>query len=626
MTNFINLMSNCTIQHPVDVSDMESDEFDSRVINRIAESIYKDAKAFHGKFVFRGEILKTRNHYFHARVVEGARMTLQSIVKHCKADPTLITLFKAWRPLLLGGETLYQEVAAMPFYRLNEVNFESLMVALDAIPHEMGPVLAQFEESMFKMDYESSVGSRALWTTFLQADPFVDGVLDFSTMTHVNIPQPPSICEAVAISFLNHVDQPEVIKTILGNPSDDLLTEAYKIETIRDACRHGIVNPELSLVGKSDDVMLRYVVGNQAPVNFSRMVTDEILFSDANDSLGQIRPMRARVNIFRKKIKEHTPRKIRRYSFPISVSNREIIVGDPEYSEQTQTFFVGTLIRATPLFASRKCESGPYGESEILEFYLVGEVVEDYSLVVDTRMIPRRELSIIKYLLSSIFFPIEQDIGYHPDVWKPILAFCLRKDRLMLSSTSRSFRSFVDLEILNFPFGNSTPLSLLYKKAHCSSGNVVICTTRGDTEIISYRDLMWMCHGANPLLNLSQNDPSLFNVFNKMIGPCFVDTVHWSEKIIAPDNTLCLVPREDVTLINIHADVDYARRLQQGRMLLWYGKHRMEPAMYSIQNWSKKLGKKIKLLMSQAKKQPVPLYVRSRPVFIKHLRFTNFDD
>jgi len=245
---------------------------------------------------------------------------------------------------------------------------------------------------------------------------------------------------------------------------------------------------------------------------------------------------------------------------------------------------------------------------------------------VDTRMIPKRELSIIKYLLSSIFFPVEQDICYHPDVWKPILDYCLRKDKLMLSSTSKSFRSYVDLEILKHPFGNSASLSSLYKKAHCSSGNVVMCTARGDTEILSYRDLMWMCHGANPLLNLSQNDPSLFNVYNKMIGPCFLDASHWGENIIAPDNTLCLVPREDVTILNIHADADYARRLQQGRILLWYGKHRMEPASYTVQNWNKKLNKKVKCLMSQLKNQPVPLYVRSHPVFIKHLRFTNFDD
>jgi len=626
MTNFINLMNNRNIQDLADVDDIETDEFDSRVIGRIAESIYKDTKAFHGKFLFRGEILKTQNHYFYARVVEGARMTKNSIVKCCRADPTLISLFKAWKPLLFGGDVLYQEIAAMPLYRLSEVNFESLMVALEVIPHEMGLELSDFAEAMHKLDYESCVGSRLLWTTFLEADPFVDGVLDFSTMSHVNIPQPPSLCEVVAISFLNHVDQPEVIKTILGTPSDDLLTEAYKIETVRDACRNGIVNPELSLVGKSNDIMLRYVISNQAPVNFSRMVTDEILFCDNDDSLGQIRPMRARVNIFQKKMKETNPRKIRRYSFPVSVSNREIVVGDPEYSEQTSTFFVGTLIRATPLFASRKCEIGPYGECDILEFYLVSEVVEDYSLDVDTVMIPKRELSIIKYLLSSTFFPVEKDLVLHPDMWTPILNFCSRKDKMELSSTSKSFRSHVDLEFLGHPFGRSVPVSILYKQAHCSSGNVKFCTTIGDTEIVSYRDLMWMCHGSNPLLNLSQNDPSLFNVYNKMIGPCFLDASHWGDKIIAPDNTLCLVPREDVELVNIHADLDRMKWLQKGRMLLWYGKHRMEPAMFTAQKWTKKLAKRMKLMMSQAKNQPVSRYVRSRPIFIKHLRFTNFDD
>jgi len=587
--------------------DNSSDNDDSQMLYLISDSLMNDTRVSYRKYVFQGEYMQSRGYYYCAVVVEDTRMTLASILKTCTANPSLVTLFKAWKPIIYEQGPYYSDIAALPLYRLSHDNFSLLMKELDLIPHEMGFEKDDFSESIMRMDYNACLGDRRGWEVFLEDDPFCDYVFDGSSNSHVLSSDPPTICEVAAASFLNHVSDDKVIAAMFGTVPLTESVEQMRVELVKDACRQGMVNPELSLIG-DDDLTLRFILSNVDPLNLSKVVVETVGYDLLDPTLLQIRPMRPTNKIFSSIPGMTIPRKIRRNCFDVSINNCVVIIGDPAYSEQTDEFVLGDVATGTPLFAMRKRELSKDKEFDVMEFWLIRDVIDDYSLSQSTTKIPAFEQSIIRYLISSTFFPIYHRVptGYS-DIWKKIFTFFSAEGAKNLSSVSKYFRVMYDDIFFRPDLDEGVADKYVYR--HSTSLGFKIKTKKRTTRLLSYRNLLWMCYGTNPLHNLMQNGKAIYVLENRMIGPCFVDRIMWNDM----DPSGCLLTTKDVELVTSE-NID-----EQGdRILIWYGKDRIEMAIRTRRATCKKKRKKLyeQLMTKKRSKSDLPIFFSSETIEI----------
>jgi len=577
--------------------DNSSDNEDSQMLYMISDSLTNDTRVSYRKYVFQGEFMQSRGHYYSAVVVEDTRMTLASIIKTCAANPSLITLFKAWQPIICEQGPYFADIAAMPLYRLSHDNFSLLMRELNTIPHEMGCEKDDFTESIIRMDYNASLGDRRGWEIFLEDDPFCDYIFDASSNSHILSSDPPTVCEVAAAAFLNHVSDDKIISAMYGTVhlTDDV--EKMRVELVKDACRQGMVNPELSLIG-TDDLYAKFVLSNADPLNLTKVVVDTVGHDLLDPTLLQIRPMRPTVKVFSAISPQSIPRKLRRNCFDVSINNCVVIIGDPAYSEQTDEFILGDVARGTPLFAMRKRELSKDKEYDVLEFWLIRDVIDDFSLNQSTTKIPSVEQSIIRYLVSSTFFPIYHRVptGY-PDIWKKIFSFFSSESAKSLSATSKYFRVMYDETF--FRPGHDEGIADKYVYHHSTTLGFKIVTKNNSFRLLSYRNLLWMCFGTNPLHNLMQNGKSQYVLENRMIGPGFVSRTMWNEM----DPGWNLLTLKDVEIVN-DDNIDN----QDDRILIWYGKDKIEMAVRTRRATCKKKRKKLhdQLLIKKRSRQDLP--------------------
>jgi len=584
----------------VDDFDSSSDNDDRHMLCMISDSLMNDTRVSYRKYVFKGEFMQSRGYYYNAIVVEDTKMTLASILKSCTANPSLVSLFKAWKPIIEEQGPYFCDIAALPLYRLSHDNFALLMRELEVIPHEMGSEKNDLVESFMRMDFNAGLGDRRGWEVFLEDDPFCDYVYDGSIDSHVMSSDPPTICEVAAATFLNHIVDKDVISSMFGTVpvSDDV--DQMRVELVQDACRHGMVNPELSIIG-DDDLSLRFIISNCDPLNLTKAVVDNVGYDIVDPTLSQVRPMRPTVKIFTSLPNMAIPRKIRRNCFNVSVNNGIVTVGEPVYSEQTAEFVLGSVARGTPLFAMRKRELTKDGEFDVLEYWLISDVLDDYSLCESTTKIPPVELGIIRYLISSTFFPTYYCVPTgHPDIWKNIFSFFTVEGAKNLSCVSKYFRVLYDNIFFRPDLDEGVADKYIYR--HSTTLGFKIFTTKSMTRLISYRNLLWMCHGTNPLHNLMQNQKALYVHENRMVGPCFVDRKMWND--MEPNGCYLLTPEnvEFVTRDNIDNQGD--------RILVWYGKDKIELATRTKRATQKKKRQKLyqKLLDGLGKKEDLPKY------------------
>jgi len=559
-----------------------SDSEDGQMLYLISDSLTNDARISYRKYVFQGEFMQSRGCCYSAVVVEDTRMTLASILKTCSANPSLVTLFKAWHPIIYETGPYYSDIAAMPLYRLSHDNFSLLMRELDTIPHEMGFEKDDFSESIMRMDFNACRGDRRGWEVFLEDDPFCDYIFDASSNSHVLSSDPPTVCEVAASVFLNHVSDDKIISAMYGTVHLTDEVEKMRVELVKDACRQGMVNPELSLIG-NDDLYSRFILSNVDPLNLTKVVVDTVGHDLMDPTLMQIRPMRPTVKVFSAVPPQAIPRKIRRNCFDVSINNCIVVISDPVYSEQTDEFVLGDVARGTPLFAMRKRELSKEKEFDVMEFWLIRDVIDDYSLSQSTTKIPQVEQSIIRYLISSTFFPVYHRVpmGY-PDVWKKIFSFFTLESAKRLSATSKYFRVMYD-ELFFIPdFDEGVADHYVYR--HSTTLGFKIMTKNNSIRLVSYRNLLWMCHGTNPLHNLMQNSKSSYVLEHRMIGPAFVGRAKWNDT--EPGwHLLTLDDVEMVTSVNIDSQGD--------RVLIWYGKDKIEMAVRTRRATCKKKRKKL---------------------------------
>jgi hypothetical protein len=389
----------------------------------------------------------------------------------------------------------------------------------------------------------------------------------------------------------------------------------FKLELIKDACKHGFVNPELSQIGH-DSIVANVILGNRQPTEVNKYSVDAVGYGRQTEDihLMTLRPMRPVLKIFRNEPLDVLPRKIRRYTFDVTVDKGVIIIGDPTYSEQTRWFVCGDVGNGVPLFAMRKREMINKKEFDILEFWLVNNVVADYSLKEDTKMIPHRELKIIKFLLAMCFFPTMPTDNLPEDFWFAVFQRCSNEQMSILGATSKRMR-LIAAKSCNSK-GVMSP-SATYIKNHCSTFGHALSVGKTIIPITSYRDLLWLTSGSNPLLDTMRNDIPIIVRELQMIAPCYVDVNTWIKRV--PNFQNMVVARDNLSITEVTFVVPDNYHEQKGDYLVWYGRRALGYAVRTPRHINPKIRKKVVLAFHAYRTRKIPNIFRQHKITIVRL-------